>query len=189
MGCSTRRRLVSTLLVALGGEGCVTGHLLDEARRYERPLVYRAAALDGNRLILAYSAAVTDQFGERLGVAERRVAIATDALRGDVPVERLRVERLSSDGAPHGRPIPLRTTAPCPDGDDGPLVTLAEDGDETRVVLCERERPVGQLYVAALVTTRTAAWAYPLVPFTLAVDAVSNPLLLILAPGVITVGD
>jgi hypothetical protein len=188
MGCSTRRRVLLPLLVALACEGCVTGHLLDEARRYERPLVYRAAELDGDRLILAYSAAVTDQFGERLGVTNRRVAIATSELRADVPVERLHVERLSDDGAPHGRPIPVRATASCPDG-DGPFVTLADFGDETRVVLCERAGPVGQLYAAALVTTRTAAWAYPFVPFTLAVDAVSNPLLLILAPAVITVGD
>jgi hypothetical protein len=59
------------------------------------------------------------------------------------------------------------------------------NGRPVRLVVQDR----APLYVSALTTTRTPLWVYPLLPLGLAVDAVSNPVLLLFAPAVIVVGD
>jgi hypothetical protein len=45
------------------------------------------------------------------------------------------------------------------------------------------------VYSSALARTRMPAWVYPLLPLTGLIDAVTNPLLLLLAPAVIVPGD
>jgi hypothetical protein len=45
------------------------------------------------------------------------------------------------------------------------------------------------VYLSALARTRMPAWVYPLLPLTGVIDAVTNPLLLLLAPAVIVPGD
>src|SRR2546426_12310682 len=71
MGSSTRHGIALALL-ALGAQGCLTGHLLDAARRREQPVAYHDASLDGGRLLLGYSAAVSDDQGRHLQRTERR---------------------------------------------------------------------------------------------------------------------
>ncbi len=80
MGFSTSR-LVAPLLLTLGAQGCLTGHLLDAARRREQPVAFRQAFVDVDRLLLAYTALVTDDLGEPLARRERRAALALADLR------------------------------------------------------------------------------------------------------------
>src|SRR2546427_3274590 len=71
MGSSTRHGIALALL-ALGAQGCLTGHLLDAARRREQPVAYHDASIDGGRLLLGYSAVVSDDQGRHLERTERR---------------------------------------------------------------------------------------------------------------------
>src|SRR2546427_2511292 len=73
MGSSTRHGIALALL-ALGAQGCLTGHLLDAARRREQPVAYHDASIDGGRLLLGYSAVVSDDQGRHLERTERRAA-------------------------------------------------------------------------------------------------------------------
>lgn len=181
------RRSFVLALFALATQGCVTGHLLDAARRIERPIAYREAAVDGDDLVLRYAAAVTDDNGKPLGRAERRAAIALADVRANRPVTSFPAKHLDDHGTLAGRPIPLARR----DG-AGPVLTVedAPDGRPFRLVLDgDGDGPPGAFYSAALTRRRTALWAYPLLPFTLAFDAATNPVLLFFAPAVIVFAD
>jgi hypothetical protein len=179
---------VPLLLLAVVTPGCVTGHLLDAARQIERPIAYQEASVDGDQLVVRYSAAVTDDDGRPLGRVDRRAAIAlADLRRPDLTVERFPVRRLRERGALPGRPIALAGR----DG-GGPILEVEDgpDGRPLRLVLTNTgDGPPGAFYSAVLTERRTAAWVYPLLPLTLAVDAVSNPVLLFFAPAVIVFAD
>jgi len=176
------------VLVALAMQGCVTGHLLDAARRIERPVAYEEAALDGDRLVVRYAAAVTDDDGQPIGRAERRAAIAlADMRRADVPIERFPVRHLPDRGPLPGGSLLMS----CRDR-ARPVLTVedAADGRPYRLVLEEAGvDPPGAFYSAALTERRSALWVYPLLPFSLAFDAVTNPVLLFFAPAVIVFAD
>jgi hypothetical protein len=189
MACSTRRAalLAATALLP----GCVTGHLVDAARRRERPVAVETAALDRDRLLLAYTALVTDDLGARLGRRERRAAVAlADIRRGDTPVEDFPVERLP-DAAPFGgRSLPLRAY---PDGTGGQapalLIERAADGRLLRLAVSEGGNVSPPVAAGMLGRESTAPWVWPLLPIGLAVDAVVVPVLLFFAPAVILMGD
>jgi hypothetical protein len=191
MASSTRRAAAPVVLLALLVEGCFTGHLLDHARRVERPIAYRDAAIDGDRLLLAYTVLVTDDLGYRLSTVERRAAVALADLRStDVPVERFPVTRLPDGAALRGHRVALLS----PRGTEHaspPFLVIdeASDGRPTRVVLHAFGEDFAPLYSGALARKRTALWAYPLLPFTVAFDAVTDPVLLFFAPAVIVLGD
>jgi len=185
------RGATTLLLLALLGEGCFTGHLLDHARRVERPIAYRDAAIDGDRLVLAYTALVTDDLGYRLATAERRAAVALADLRStDVPVERFPVTRLPDGTVLRGHRVAL-LSPPGTERSSGPFLVIDEgsDGRPTRAVLHADGEHFAPLYSGALARKRTALWAYPLLPFTVAFDAVTDPVLLFFAPAVIVLGD
>jgi hypothetical protein len=188
MARSTRRWLSALLLI--GSQGCVTGHLLDATRRYERPAVYHEAALDDGRLLFTYSAIVTDQFGERVGEApERRVAIPLADLGREVRADAIHVDRLSAAGL-HGRPVPVLVDGASCRNREPPAVAIEETPEgETDLVLCTVSGPLGRVPCTALVQTTTPPWVYVLLPFTVALDAVSDPVLLLFAPAVILTGD
>src|SRR5437867_3981242 len=101
MGSSARRLVV--LALGLGAQGCITGHLLDAARRIERPVAYRDAVISGDHLVLRYTALVTNDLGEPLTRRERRAAIALADLRRSPPVEDFPVERLADGASLEGR--------------------------------------------------------------------------------------
>jgi hypothetical protein len=180
MGCSARRFVV--LALGLGAQGCITGHLFDAARRIERPVAYEDAVVSGDHLLLRYTALVTDDLGEPLARRECRAAIALADLRRSPPVEDFPVRRLADDAPFEGRRVALRAAVvagPSLDIDpEGRLVLhTAEDGDYPA------------FYSAVLARSRTAAWAYPLLPLTVAFDAAADPVLLFFAPMVIVLGD
>jgi len=192
MGSSTRHGIALALL-ALGAQGCLTGHLLDAARRREQPVAYHDASIDGGRLLLGYSAVVSDDQGRHLERTERWAALAlADLRRADLAVAAFPVARLAHDAPVHGRRVALhagrdgRLDGPPPflEIDEGP------DGRQLRFVLHETPGvPYPPFYSAALTRTRSAPWVYPLLPLSLAVDAATNPVLLFFAPAVMVLGD
>jgi hypothetical protein len=159
----------------------VTGHLLDAARIRETVLTYREAVLADDRVIVGYTAAVTDDAGVPRGERECRAAVPlADLQRADpLPFDALHVVHLDGGAAarPGGRPLPFRVEVA-----DGRHVALVLSPDTT-----------GHGYVplpsGALTRVRTARWAYPLLPLTLAIDAVGDPVLLFFTPAILVVGD
>ena len=165
---------VALVLAALVASGCATGHLLDRARRWERPIAYEAAAVDDGRLTVAYTAAVMDQFWRRRATCRRRAALPLAQFADPkLPADAVRFEPLA-DGAPlEGTPTNL-VALPPPEADG----RLFVPGAATTV-----------LHPAALTRRRLAPWVYPLLPLAAAYDAVAVPVLLLFAPLVILPGD
>lgn len=180
------------MLLAALLPGCVSGHLLDAARRRERPVRITSAAIDGDRLVVRYSAEVRSDDGDPLGTTDDAAAIPLATMRtaespradrvspswwvptGGVPVT---IERAGSDGA-----------ATCA----GPkLRVLEKDGRDTALVWEEAPPapPNAPIPLAALTRIRTAPWAWPLMPPMLAVDAVLTPVLVFFAPAVMMIGE
>jgi len=192
------RSLVAALAVlAVGAQGCLSGHLLDAARRRERVIAYREAFTDGSRLLVRYTAEVTNDAGEPVERHDRWATIALDDLRAPEPpaVEAFPVGR----GAPEaprrrGQPVPLWVAE-----DGTPATALSApalqirsiDGRHVSFVFRDASSVDGcrPFYSAALTRVSTNRWFYPLLPLTLAVDAVADPVLLLFAPAVIVVGE
>ena len=185
MACSIERLLLA-VCAAVAAQGCVTGHMVDFAREIERPVTYRAASLDGNRLILAYETLVIDERGRRLTRRERRAAVALADIDRALPVDAFPVVRLADDAPLTGQAVAL-------DGRPGATpaldVTRGPDGRDTSFVLRTASAPHGPFESAALSRTHVAPWIYPLLPLGLAIDAVSNPVLIFFAPAVMVIGD
>jgi hypothetical protein len=184
MGSSTRSALLVAVLA--GASGCVTGHLLDAARRWETSADVEAASLDGDRLALRYRATVTDDNGEPIGERRRSIVLRIASLQRDGAT--LAVEDLPSDGALPGRSIPVVRAS---DGTAAPAlaVTSLGEGRPARLDLRDGRVPGASLYTNALARSSTATWAYPLLPFTAVVDVVSGPVLLFFMPAVLVIGD
>jgi len=189
----TRQLATGTTLVllVLGGEGCVTGHLFDAALRREQPLSYHDALVDRDRLGLAYTALVANDAGKVLGRRERRVAISLAELRRhDLAVEAFPVEHLADDAPLPGRRLALESA----DKGDGASAYLEierePDGREVRFVLHDpASGPYAPFYSTALTRTSTEPWVYPLLPLSAAVDLATFPILLVCFPVMILIGD
>jgi len=193
MAGSTRGQPVwaALALLALGSEGCVTGHLFDAALRWEQPLHYHEARIDGDRLTVEYTALVTNDRGKVLARKERRAALPLDALRRpDLAIETFPVEHLADDAPSTGRRLALAV----PDGKGAASAYLeietAPDGQEKSFVLHDLGgRPYAPFYSTALTQTSTAPWVYPLLPLGAAVDVATFPVLLAFLPVVLLIGD
>jgi hypothetical protein len=186
MGCSIERVMLAVCAV-VAAQGCVTGHMLDYAREIERPVAYRAASLDRDRLHLAYDTVVIDERGRRLGRRVRHAAVRlADLARGDLPVDDFPLVRMADDAPLPGRPVALdhgRDSLPSLE------IETAPDGRQTSFVLRGTDAPYPAFQSAALSRTHVAPWIYPLLPLGLVIDAVSNPVLLFFAPAVMVIGD
>jgi hypothetical protein len=183
----TRAALV---LLLLGGEGCVTGHLFDAALRREQPLSYHDALLDQDRLALAYTALVTNDAGKVLGRRERRVALSLAELRRhDLAVEAFPVEPLADDAPLSGRRLALEPEAKA--GASAYLeIERDPNGREVRFVLHDPgSGPYAPFYSTALTRTSTEPWVYPLLPLSAAVDLASFPVLVVFFPVMMLIGD
>ena len=176
--------------------GCVSGHLLDAARRRERPIAVTGAAVDGDRLVVRYTAEVQNDAGDRLGTADGAAAIPLATLRAaqSPAADAVSPSWLSPSRSGIGVPVTIERDdhggagATCA----GPVLeVIAKDGRDTALVW--RDPPGAPPYapvpLAALTRSRTAPWAWPLMPPMLAVDAVLTPVLVVLAPSVMFLGE
>ncbi len=176
------RRAAVVLALAFGTSGCVTGHLLDLGRRREQVLAVHEAFTSDDRLLLRYTALVTDDVDTPLARTSRWVAIPLSALGTGTPfpVEGAPVTPLDSSDVTRASslPEPVRVV----ETDDG----SGETRSRRPAALVIRDTTIP---AATLTTTRTAFWVYPLVPVTLAIDAATTPVLLFFAPAVLAVGE
>jgi hypothetical protein len=167
--------LVAVVAASLVSAGCATGHLIDRARRYERPIAYERAAIAEGRLTVAYTAAETNQFWRRLGTHRRTAAVPLAQLVDEGrTVEDVRVERLPDDAPVVGTPL---------------VLSLVPDGGRRDALLVRDANGGAFLDPTVLTEERIAPWVYPLLPLALAYDAVAIPVLLVFAPAVIIPGD
>lgn len=186
MASSTEAPRRAALVLAFLATGCLSGHLLDAARRREVPTAVAAVSLDHADLVVTVrTATVTDldrPVGE--GVARARIALA-DVARA-VPVESLRVRWQPAIDPAGGRPLLVladdTVTAP------PPVARLARTGPPA-LLLRTDARPYPPLYLEALVRRRYAPWVWAVMPAAVVADAIIVPPLLLFAPAVITVGD
>ena len=196
MASCRRPRLAALALLSAVLPGCVSGHLLDAARRRERPIAVTAAAVDGDRLVIRYTAEVQNDAGDRLGTADGAAAIPLATLRAaqSPAADAVSPSWLSPSGSVGGVPVTIERAghggagATCA----GPVLeVIAKDGRDTALVW--RDPPGAPPYapvpLAALTRSRTAPWAWPLMPPMLAVDAVLTPVLVVLAPSVMFLGE
>ena len=196
MASCRRPRLAALALLSAVLPGCVSGHLLDAARRRERPIAVTGAAVDGDRLVVRYTAEVQNDAGDRLGTADGAAAIPLATLRAtqSPAADAVAPSWLSPSRSGIGVPVTIER-----DGHGGAgatcagpvLEVIAKDGRDTALVW--RDPPGAPPYapvpLAALTRSRTAPWAWPLMPPMLAVDAVLTPVLVILAPSVMVLGE
>jgi len=164
MARSTRG--ISCVLAAALQLGCITGQTFDAARLDEGPEELVEACRQGDWLRVRYAAVSTREFGQVVSRHERAAAIRLSDLeaRPRVPVDRVEVLALEPRevrSGPDCLAVPAKLGAP-----DAPTPV----GGESTVVV-----PSGVLH-----RDRTAAWAYPLAPLTLALDAVATPVLAVL---------
>ena len=195
MASCRRPRPAALALLAAVLPGCVSGHLLDAARRRERPIAVTGAAVDGDRLVVRYTAEVQNDAGDRLGTTDGAAAIPLATLRAaqSPAADAVSPSWLSPSRSGIGTPVTIERdghggAATCA----GPVLeVIAKDGRDTALVW--RDPPGAPPYapvpLAALTRSRTAPWAWPLMPPMLAVDAVLTPVLVILAPSVMVLGE
>ena len=187
MGCSCRRPAALVLLGTLL-PGCVSGHLLDAARRRERPVRVTSAALDGDRLVVRYRAEVRDDEGEPLGTTDDAAAIPLATLR---TAESPAADRVSPSWCVPPGGIPITIERAGSDGTGPKLRVLEKDGRDTALVWEEAPpaSPNAPVPLTALTRIRTAPWVWPLMAPMLAVDAVLTPVLVFFAPAVMVIGE
>jgi hypothetical protein len=192
--CWTRsgaRGLVALALVAVGTQACVSGHLLQAARRVEHPVTYREAFVDGDRLLLAYFVRVTDDDGRPHARRERQAAVAlADLRRAHIPVDDFPLVRLADDAPLAGRRVTLHL-GPIGNRDGSPALEIDERaGLHERFVLHDGEHGrYPPFHSRTLARTHTIPWVYALLPITVAIDLDTNPILLFFAPAVMVIGD
>ena len=163
MARSTRE--IFCVLVAALQVGCITGQAFDAARLDEGPEELVEACRQGDWIRVRYQAVSTREFGQVVSRHERAAAIRLSDLeaRPRLPVDRVEVLALEPGevkSGPDCLAIPATLVAPG---------NPSDDGGEDKVIV-----PRGVLH-----RDRTAAWVYPLVPLTLALDAAATPVLLV----------
>jgi hypothetical protein len=167
-------------LLVLLAQGCVSGHLLDAARTRERLRVVHGATVEAGEVRIDYDVTVTDDAGRPVGDGRRAAAIELEDLRGPAALA------IRSVRPPAEAPQAPGICAPHPSG----TVLCVEHRDR---LLLLRDPESGEAYpplsARAFTRVRTAPWVYPLLPLTLAIDAVVTPALLLTAPAPILIGE
>jgi hypothetical protein len=201
MACCTDRPRLGLLpaLLAAGllAQGCVTGALFEAGRRTESVLSYREAYSDGDRLWLVYETETSNRQGERVARGSRTAVIALDDLdpaRGH-PLDAfpLDYEPGVASSEAELRPVQVRSSAESPEPQaTGPLLLVEEaDGRATSFSL---EALPGQpanthFDSGSLLQRKSAPWVYPLLPLTVACDAVVVPATSAFAIPFFVIGD
>ena len=168
---STRRLLASFAVAASGLQvACLTGKTLEGGRLDESPETLHEACLDGDTLRVRYTAVVTAEFGEAVGRRERGAAIDASALavQPRLPVHEIAVSPVD--------PADVMRRAGCR------LVEVRLMAGASGEAPPEIPRDRARIALPAPVLHRdgTAAWVWPLLPVTLALDTVVTPTLAVL---------
>jgi hypothetical protein len=179
-------RAVAGLVVGGLLSGCLSGHVLDAARRREVPVGVTAAALDGDDLVVDVETTTTTDLGRPTGHGATRGRVAMATLGGVRPVDQLAVRFEPVRGPLPGRPLPViadpaaTPRAPSVQMGTTPLGVLHVHGvgDDERL-----------LYLDALTRHHYRPWAWAVMPFAVVLDAAVVPPLLLLAPIVMVIGD
>jgi hypothetical protein len=185
MASSTERAVA--LALALTSAGCLSGHLLDAARRREVPVALATVALDDGDLVLTMRTRTLTDLGHPVGRGMTRARVALATLASARSTDDLHVRFESADGPPSGgRPLLVlaspNAVAPAP------LARLVPTGPSA-LVLETRDATYPPLYLDGLTRCRYAPWVWAAMPLALAADAVVVPPLLLFAPAVVAVGD
>src|SRR5262245_17216750 len=110
-------RIAGTTLLAALLSGCVTGHVWQAGRRWERPTTFEQASVDGDRLVVQYAAQVTDDDGVPIGERTRRAALPLASLpAAGHAAEDVRMHPLDDAGAMPGTSVGLETAPLAADG-------------------------------------------------------------------------
>lgn len=184
MGSSTER--LRALALAVLASGCVSGHLLDAARRREVPAALVAVGLDADDLVVTVRTDTLTDLDRPVGRGLTRARVALADLAREPPIEELPVRFEPADTPPPGRPLLVLAsdaiTAPYP------IVRLSVD-ESVALSLRTSDADYPPLHLEALTRHRTAPWAWALMPAAVVADAVIVPPLLLLAPSIMVVGD
>ena len=167
----TRRYLAGFALAASGFQvGCLTGKTLEGGRLDESPEILHEACLDGDTLRVRYTAVRRTEFGDVVGRHERGAAV--DAIGLAVP-PRLPVDEIAVSPVD---PLDVMRPAGCRP------VEVRVIGAASEAVPREGLGDRGWVALPAPVLHRdgTAAWVWPLLPLTLAIDTVVTPTLAVL---------
>lgn len=188
---SSSRCAAALAALTLVAPGCVTGHLLDAARRRERPVEIEAASLDGERLVLAYAAQASDDRGHPLFRAERRAAVPLGQLRdGSRPTDAYTIAWLPAEGPLPGRALPVVRPGELPPAPTFVAIAAAGEAGAPVVHLRGADDVAAAGFPAAALTRRTTApWSYALLPLTVAFDAATLPPLAVLGLPLLAFGD
>jgi len=174
------------LVLAAGLSGCVSGHVLDAARRREVPARVTAAALDGDDLVVVVETTTVTDLDRPTGRGTTRARVPLAALHATRPVDELPV-----CFEPAGRPLPGTSLAVVETDATVPAGAVAHVSSEPPATLrlAGANGEVRVLYLAALTRSHYRPWAWALMPMAVGVDAVIVPPLLALAPVVMVLGD
>ena len=166
---SLRSRAPVLFVAAVLQAGCITGKAFEGARLDERVSVIHGVCRDDDVIRVRYRAVVTREFGEIVAQHERGAEIAVAPLkeRPRRRVDKIEVVHIDPGDAAikeNCLPVTVRVEG-LGHARDGTWVS--EPGGASDDVL---ELPAGALH-----RDRTAAWVWPLVPITVALDVITTP--------------
>ena len=202
MKCMTAhsiKSIESSLCLALGlavmSSGCVTGHVLESARRHEEVVEFKSACQDENHLYLRYRTHKDTEFGKEVSRHDREAAIRLETLRNSAgqPVDEIMVTRkvLDSGVWERCREVALTRVATDPASArvaKNGLALVPGESDRWLVELDPQAPPV-VLPKGAFTHRSTAPWVWFVVPPALVADAIVSPVLVVIGVPVFSFGD
>ncbi len=176
--------------------GCATGHLFEVGRLRESVIEYDLAFTDGERLRLEYTTEISNRNGVRLR-SERGAArfdLSELAAQPENTVDAFPLDRIEpGKGNRREHPVALLIGDSAPPPGDATLALRVHVVDGRHVELglvgAGASEDAHPFQSVALDRYRTAWWVYPLLPLALTYDAVSAPILAILALPYLFMGE
>lgn len=185
-GVGLRGLLGLALAFGASALGCVSGHVVEAARRHEQVVEFQKACRDDSHLYLRYRARQSTEFGDELRRQDREATIALKELQNSAgrPVDEIVVEpRVAAGAWERCQSVPL-TRVKASDSE-----VLPPGAEEAWFVALEPEKHPLRLPKGAFARRSTAAWAWVVMPAALVADAVVSPPLVILAFPIFAFGD
>ena len=192
---SIESRLCLVLGLAVMSSGCVTGHVLESARRHEEVVEFQMACQDESHLYLRYRTHKDTEFGEEVSQHDREATIELETLRNSVgqPVDEIIVTRKVLDSGVWERCREVALTRVAADstsawGAKNGLALVPGESDHWLVELDSKGPPV-VLPKGAFTHRSTAPWVWFVVPPALVADVIVSPVLVVVGIPVFSFGD